>query len=117
MYELGTDNCLSHIGSNREPSLLRIDDRLVPGWDASPESKAVVSGFWRQSYNRIQKKAKDVGDEQLFEDFFLSMVALDPDNRLSAEALLDHPYLSDVPFCRDIGKQTGVFEGGYGLHG
>ena len=90
------------MGSDRKLSLLRIDTRLAPRWDAIPQSEAVTSAFWSSRFESVKEEAKDVGDKQLFKDFFLSMVALDPSNRLSAEALLEHPYLSGVPFCGDI---------------
>ena len=67
-----------------------------------PSSETATCEFWTRSFKRIKAEAKDVGDEQLFRDFFLSMVALDPNNRLSAEDLLGHPYLSKVPLCSDI---------------
>ena len=99
---MGTDNCLTQAGSERESSLLRIDSRLAPEWGVTPCSEAVTSEFWRRSFKTTEVEAQDVGEEQLFKDFFLSMVALNPNNRLSADALLDHPYLRDVPFCHEI---------------
>ncbi|MCJ1334050.1 hypothetical protein MMC10_010757 [Thelotrema lepadinum] len=98
IYQLGTDIRLIS-SSDRKSSLLRIDDRLAPGWTADLSNEITPSDFWKRTFKRLEKRLKDVGDEDLFKDFLLSMLALDPSNRLSAEDLLSHTYLSEVSLC------------------
>ena len=90
--------------------MLRIDDRLAPTWEASIDPSNMAQpppdDFWSRALAAISSRTDDIGNEEELRSFLLSMIALDPNNRLSAEALLSHPYLIDVPFCAEISGQT-----------
>ena len=87
--------------------MLRFDDRLAPEWvtNTNPSQKdreSSTDDFWRQTFETVKSQWVDAGDEQNFKSFLLSMIALDPDQRLTAVALLNHPYLAGVPSCADV---------------
>ena len=82
--------------------MLRIDDRLAPGWQADPQHlKLVANGrsFTERLIKFLRRDWMDYGNEDLIEDFFRGMLATDPDRRLSWQELLEHPYIADVLPC------------------
>ena len=59
-------------------------------------SDDAVTTFWDQTFQMIEKGPVSVGDKDLFKQFILDMVCLDPARRLGTSALLQHKYLADV---------------------
>ena len=53
--------------------------------------------FWEHTFQRIETSSVPIGDKELFKQFILDMVCLDPARRLSTSALLQHEYLAGVP--------------------
>ena len=80
-----------------------MDDRLAPGWVLNSDlgNRPSTNEFWKRAFAKLESRSTDVGNEQSFRSFMLSMLALDPDKRLSTKDLLVHPYLADVAFCAD----------------
>ena len=127
IYELATAQTLiRQWGGSTKEQLLRIDNRLAPGWKAKSDPgsaeeplessqasrlsndsvdgsvQSPVDHYWDRTIERLREVTMDIGDVQLFKSFLLDMVALDPDRRLSTRALLEHRYLADVPLCGGI---------------
>ena len=80
--------------------MLYFDNRLRPEWEVKSDSNnSSTDDFWEQTFRKLESRSENVGDKQLFKDFLLSMIALNPSARLPAQALLNHSYLKDVPLC------------------
>ena len=87
--------------------MLYFDNRLAPGWEFELDhDERSTDGFWEEAFEMLESRSGNVGDKHSFKDFLLSMIALDPQNRQPAGALLNHSYLKDVPCCAGPSRES-----------
>ncbi|KAH8678321.1 kinase-like domain-containing protein [Xylariales sp. PMI_506] len=83
-------------GSTPESVYLSINNRVAEHWNLSTASNSPqipIEKFWEEAFGSIERGPISVGDKDLFKQFILDMVALDPQKRLPPTQLLNHKYL------------------------
>ena len=86
----------------------------IPNYNGSIMSKLYVyiknkkeENYWKQLTKIISKKGEIIFEPH-FKDLFVKMVAYKPDERITIEEILNHPYMTEVSNANE--EQFKIFE-------